>query len=118
MPSAWIVGAVALLFGSVALSVPKDWGWGAVAALLALDAAMLLLVILWSGGSGWGLKDQLALGAGAALAYGWHAFLQHPAVGKLDASVRVGNAIFLAGAIGLIWFAARRNAVGSGKVEA
>ena len=106
--SAWLVGAIALVFGSVALFVPKDWGWGAVAALLALDAAMLVLVILWSGGSGWGLKHQLALGAGAALAYGWHAFLQHPAVGGTDLSVRVGNAIFLAGAIGLIWFGARR----------
>lgn len=106
--SAWVVGVVALAFGSAALFVPKDWGWGAVAALLALAAAMLVLVILWSGSSGWGLLHELALGAGAALAYGWHAFLQHPAVGKLDASVRVGNGIFLAGAIGLIWFAARR----------
>ena len=104
-----MVGAVALIFGSASLFVPKGWGWGAVAALLALDATMLVLVILWSGGSGWGLQHQLALGAGAALAYGWHAFLQHPAVGKLDASVRVGNAIFLAGAMGLIWFAARRS---------
>ncbi len=107
-PSAWLVGAVALVFGSAALFVPKDWGWGAVAALLALDAAMLVQVILWSGRSGWGLKHQLALGAGAALAYGWHAFLQHPAVGNAEASVRVGNAIFLAGAIGLIWFGALR----------
>ena len=106
--SAWVVGAVALVFGSASQFVPKDWGWGAVAALLALDATMLVLVILWSGGSGWGLKHQLALGAGAALAYGWHAFLQHPAVGNLDASVRVGNAIFQVGAIGLIWFAAAR----------
>jgi hypothetical protein len=102
------VGAVALVFGSTTLSVPKDWGWGAVGALLAIDAAMLVLVVLWSGRSDWGLKHQLALGAGAALAYGWHAFLQHPAVGGLDPSVRVGNAIFLTGAVGLIWFAARR----------
>ncbi len=105
---AWMVGAVALVFGSAALFVPMDWGWGAVAALLALDAALLVLVTLWSGRAGWGLKHQLGLGAGAALAYGWHAFLQHPAVGKLDASVRVGNATFLVGAVGLIWFAARR----------
>jgi hypothetical protein len=107
-PSAWIVGAAALVFGSTALFVPKGWGWGAVAALLALDAVMLALVVAWSRLPGWGLRYQLALGAGAALAYGWHAFLQHPAVGKLDASVRVGNAIFLAGAVGLIWFAARQ----------
>jgi hypothetical protein len=108
-PSAWLVGAVALVFASTALFVPMHWGWGAVAALLALDAAMLLLVVAWSRKNGWGLKHQLALGGGAALAYGWHAFLQHPAVGKVDPGVRVGNAIFLAGAIALIWFAARRN---------
>jgi hypothetical protein len=108
-PSAWIVGAVALVFGSAALFVPMGWGWGAVAALLALDLVMLGLVVVWSRRSWWGLRYQLALGAGAALAYGWHAFLQHPAVGGAGVSARVGNAIFLAGAIGLIWFAATRN---------
>jgi len=107
-PSPWIVGVVALLFGSAALFVPQAWGWGAVAELLGLDLVMLLAVLEWSRRGAWGLEHQLALGAGAALAYGWHAFLQHPAVGGLDASVRVGNAIFLAGAVGLIWFAARR----------
>jgi len=107
-PSPWIVGLAALAFGSAALFVQMSWGWGAVAALLALDLAVLPLVLHWSRNAGWGLKHQLALGAGAALAYGWHAFLQVPAVGKLDASVRVGNAIFLAGAIALIWFAATR----------
>ena len=96
-------------FASTALFVPVHWGWGAVAALLALDAAMVLLVISWSRRAGWGLKHQLALGGGAALAYGWHAFLQHPAMGQVGPSVRVGNAVFLAGAIALIWFAAKRN---------
>ena len=107
-PSARLVGAVALVFGSVALFIPQGWGWGAVAALFALDVAVLVLVVVWSRCSGWGLQHQIGLGAGAALAYGWHAFLQHPAVGKLDASVRVGNAVFLAGAIGLVWFGSRR----------
>jgi hypothetical protein len=110
-PSAWMAGAAALVFGSVALFVPKDWGWEAVAALLALDALMLGLVVVWSGRWGWGLKHQLALGAGAALAYGWHAFLQHPAVGGAGVSARVGNVIFLAGAIALVWFAARRTSL-------
>jgi hypothetical protein len=107
-PSSWILGAVALAFASAAMLVPMNWGWGAVAALLALDSGMLLVVMAWLRKGAMTLAHQLALGAGAALAYGWHAFLQHPAVGKLDASVRVGNAVFLAGAIALIWFAARR----------
>lgn len=114
-PSAWLVGAVALVFASAALFVPKDWGWGAVATLLALDAFMLVSVIAWSRHKGWRLKHQLALGAGAALAYGWHAFLQHPAVGGAGVSVRVGNATFLAGAIALIWFASRRARCGASR---
>jgi hypothetical protein len=108
-PSAWILGAVALVFASAAMLVPMHWGWGAVAALLGLDAGMLAVVLLWERMGRMTLMHQLALGAGAALAYGWHAFLQHPVVGNVDASLRVGNAIFLAGAIGLIWFAAGRN---------
>ncbi|HEY2471945.1 MAG TPA: hypothetical protein VGI45_29440 [Terracidiphilus sp.] len=106
--SAWMLGTIALAFASAALLIPMRWGWGAVAALLALDVAMGIIVLMWARRGAMTLAHQLALGAGAALAYGWHAFLQHPAVGGLDASVRVGNAIFLAGAIGLIWFAARR----------
>lgn len=107
-PSPWLLGVVALLLASAALMVPMQWGWSAVAALLALDAAMLIVVVMWARVGTMTLAHQLALGAGAALAYGWHAFLQHPAVGTLDTSVRVGNAIFLAGAIGLIWFGARQ----------
>jgi hypothetical protein len=107
-PSALLLGAIALAFASAALFVPMQWGWGAVTALLALDAGMLLVVRVWARKGAMTLAHQLALGAGAALAYGWHAFLQHPAVGRLDASVRVGNAIFLAAAMGLICFGAMR----------
>jgi hypothetical protein len=107
-PSAWLLGVVALVFASAALLVPMGWGWGAVAALLGLDAVMIAVVLAWGHAGSLELKHQLALGAGAALAYGWHAFVQHPSAGQLDASVRVGNAVFLLGAIGLIWFAARR----------
>ncbi len=103
-----ILGAAALVFASAAMLVPMHWGWGAVVALLGLDAGMLAVVVFWQRMGAMTLLHQLALGAGAALAYGWHAFLQHPAVGGLGPSVRVGNAIFLAGAIGLVWFGVRR----------
>lgn len=108
IPSMWLACAIALAFGSAALFVPMRWGWGAVAALAALDLAALWLILVWSRRDGWGLKQQLGLGAGAALAYGWHAFLQHPAVGAMNRSVRIGNAIFLTGALAVIWFAAKR----------
>ncbi len=108
VPSGWVVGAVALAFGTAALFVPMAWGWGAVAALLGLNAAILCLILYWSRIRGWGLEHQLGLAAGAALAYGWHAFLQHPAVGATTPSVRVGNAIFLLGAVTLIWYAAKK----------
>ncbi len=107
-PSPWILGLIALAFASGAMLVPMRWGWGAVAALIGLIVGMLLVVAVWARKGALGLAHQLALGAGAALAYGWHAFLQHPAVGGLDASVRAGNVIFLVGAIGVIWFAAQR----------
>ena len=107
-PLAWLPAVAALAFGSAALIVPKEWGWGAVLAVLSLDAVIAALVWTWSRRPGWGLEHQLALGTGTALAYGWHAFVQHPAIGPVDASVRVGNAIFLLGAIALIAFAARR----------
>jgi len=107
-PSAWILGAISLGFASAAMVVPMQWGWGAVAALLGVDAGMLIVVLAWMRKGAMTLAHQVALAAGTALAYGWHAFLQHPVVGQLDASLRVGNAVFLAGAIGLIWLGARR----------
>ncbi|MGB6974021.1 MAG: hypothetical protein WBD67_04990 [Terracidiphilus sp.] len=109
-PSAWLLGALALAFASAALLIPMSWGWGSAGALLALDAGMLAVVLAWSRRGRMQLRHQVALGAGAALAYGWHAFLQHPAVGAVSTSVRVGNAIFLGGAVGLIWLAAKRTA--------
>ena len=54
------------------------------------------------------MRHKLALGGGAALAYGWHAFIENPVVGKGAVMIRVGNAIFLLGAGALIAFAARR----------
>ena len=107
-PPAWTAGAVALVLGLAAMFIPKDWGWSAVAGLLALDAAMLLMIYVWTRQGALSLGHQLALGAGAALAYGLHAFVQPPSAGGLDASTRVGNVIFLAAAMGLIAFAARR----------
>jgi hypothetical protein len=108
IPSPWIAGALALAAGSAILVMPKSWNWDAVAAVLAIDVVMIAAVILWSRRSGWGMRHKLALGSGAALAYGWHAFIENPVVGKGAIMIRVGNAIFLLGAVALIAFAAKR----------
>lgn len=107
-PSPLLLGLITLALGSAVMLVPKDWGWGAVGALLALDAAMLLAILTWSRRGAMRLSHQLALGSGAALAYGIHAFVQDPSVGKLEPSVRIGNAIFLIATVALIAFATRR----------
>ena len=108
IPNPWIVGAVALAAGSAVLVTPGTWNWGAAGAILAVDAGMIAIVLFWSRGAGWGMLHKLALGAGAALAYGWHAFIQNPVIGKNVIIIRVGNAIFFLGAVALIALCAKR----------
>jgi hypothetical protein len=59
-PSAWILGLVSLAFASTAMIVPMSWGWGAVAALLALDLGMVLVVAAGARTGTMALTHQLA----------------------------------------------------------
>ena len=110
VPSPWLIGAVALLAGSIFLVVPGTWGWSAVAIYVFLDFMMIAVVATLSHREGWNATHRLALAGGAALAYAWHAFVQHPAVGDAGRSTRIGNVIFAAGLIVLLVVAARRTA--------
>jgi hypothetical protein len=58
--------------------------------------------------TGWDGRHRLALAGGAAFTYAWHAFLQNPATGSAGTMLRIGNAIFAAALIVLLFFAARR----------
>jgi hypothetical protein len=109
-PGPWTVGALGLAAGSAILLMPPGWGWWAAGAILSLEVGGGALMLFWARRAGWTLQHKLALAGGAALAYGWHAFIQMPAVGAGGMSTRVGNAIFAAGAVGLILFAAKRTA--------
>jgi hypothetical protein len=108
----WLVGAGALTAGSIFLVVPNTWGWWAVALYLLLDAAVIAAVFVLSHRTGWDARHRLALAAGAALAYAWHAFIQTPAVGGAHSlrTVRIGNTIFAAALLVLLTIAARRTA--------
>ena len=109
-PSPWIVGTIGLVAGSLFLIIPRGWGWGAVAIYLALDLAVITAVTSMSHRAGWNGLHRLALAGGAALAYGWHAFLQNPVDGTTGLTIRVSNAICLLIVFALITYAARRQA--------
>ncbi len=108
VPSPLLVGAGSLLAGSIFLIVPNAWEWVAVAIYLLLDLMVIVGVATLSRREGWSAQHRLALAGGAALAYAWHAFIQHPAIGSSGTSLRIGNVIFAASLIALLFFASRR----------
>jgi hypothetical protein len=107
-PSPWLCGAVALIAGSLFLIVPRAWAWGAVVIYLAVDITVTFIVAGMSRRSGWAGSHRLALAAGAALAYGWHAFLQMPVDGTTGNAIRASNIVCLLIVLALIAYAARR----------
>jgi hypothetical protein len=107
-PSPWLPGAIGLFAGSLFLIVPRTWAWGAVAIYLARDLLVIFAITAMSHRSGWGGSHRLALAAGAALAYGWHAFIQKPVDGTTGLAIRGSNALCLMIVLVLIDFAARR----------
>lgn len=109
VPSAWITGIVALALGLGVLFTPDGWNWGAFAAILAIDLAFLAFVRILSQRSAWTALHTLSLGAGGALAYGLHAFVERPVMGA-GFVARVGNVIFLAAAVAVIVAGTRRTA--------
>jgi hypothetical protein len=109
VPSPYLTGVGTLVLAALFELIPMRWGWGAVAAMLAVDAVFLLTVFALSRHTGWTLLHTLSVGAGGAVAYGLHAFRQTP-FGGGPVLARVGNVIFLAIALVLIAIGAKRTA--------
>lgn len=110
-PDPFAVGVLALIAASFFLLVPPALGWAAVAIYLVLDLIVIVSVTALSQRAGWGGRHRLALAAGAALAYGWHAFLTTPVGGGTNRLVVRGSHVAcLLIACGVIAFAARRQA--------
>ena len=110
VPSPWLAGAAALIAGSIFMVVPNAWAWRAVGIYVLMDLLLIVAISAWSRRVGWNAQHRLALAGGAALAYAWHAFLQHPAVGSAGTMFRIGNVVFAAALVLLLGIAARRTA--------
>jgi hypothetical protein len=110
VPGPWLVGAGALITGSIFMLVPNRWGWGAVGAYLLLDTVVIAVISVLSQRAGWDGRHRLALAGGAALTYAWHAFVQTPVIGKNIVIDRIGNVVFTIGLIVLLAVAARKTA--------
>jgi len=108
VPSPWLAGSAAFLFGILAFFTPPQWNWGAFAFIAAVDLVSLSSLWVIARRSGWTLLHTLSLGAGGAVFYGLHAFLQNSVVPSHRWLVRFGNALFLVLAIAVIVIATRR----------
>ncbi|MBM2614242.1 hypothetical protein JIG36_01560 [Actinoplanes sp. LDG1-06] len=100
--------AGALFMGLTLVDVPT---WVGVAVWVADVAVTLTLIARWAAHDGWNDMHYLAIGAGLLLTYAWHSFAESP-VGATEVAIDlVGNAVFTAGAIVLIFVAWRRTRV-------
>lgn len=112
-PTPATVGLVALVLGSVFMSlaivfdsIPAPVN---VVCMLLLLGLGLLLLTQWSASQGWTSRHELAFASGVLCVYLWYGFTQLPSVGEVSPLVdTVGNAVFAAAALLLLWFVWRR----------
>jgi hypothetical protein len=82
--------------------------WVGVAVFVLVVVAYLVVIAGWSARDGWGDMQRLAVGAGALITYAWHSYAKSPHGAAEIAIELIGNTVFTAGALYLIWFAWRR----------
>ena len=75
-------------------------GWPIVAAYLILYGCAAVVVVRWSGRSGWSPVHSVALAGGALLTYAWHSFVETPVIGSKGTIDLVGNGFVLLTAAG------------------
>jgi hypothetical protein len=108
VPPAWFTGMGAFLFGAAVLLAPIFWNWGAVVWMLAVDLVFLFLLWVFSRRDDWTPLHAFAIGAGGALVYGLHAFMQGPIVPCPRWVVLPSHVLFLALALAVVALGAHR----------
>ncbi|HVN94786.1 MAG TPA: hypothetical protein VMT38_13890 [Terracidiphilus sp.] len=78
VPPPWVMGAIAFILGAAVFFAPAFWDWPAVFLMFGVDLVFLVALGLFSRCEGWTPLHTLSAGAGGALFYGVHAFMQPP----------------------------------------
>jgi hypothetical protein len=107
-PSPWLTGAGTFLLGAAVFLAPVNLNWVAVGRIFAVDLVFLLSLRALSRRSGWTPLHTFSIGAGGALVYGVHAFLQGPVVPSPRGVVLASHVLFLALALAVVAVAAWR----------
>ena len=108
VPPALVTGVAAFFLGAAVFLSPILWNWGAVAWILAVDLVFLAALALFSQCSAWTPLHTLSIGAGGALLYGVHAFMQGPVVPCPKWIAFASHVLFLVLAIAVVAIAVLR----------
>ena len=109
-PPAFVTGVAAFLLGAAIMGSPIlwKWNWAAPAFMLAVDLVFLMGLGLFSHRSAWTPLHTLSVGAGGALVYGMHAFMQGPVVPCPKVIALASHILFLVLAVAVIALAVLR----------
>ncbi len=109
-PPAFITGVAAFLLGAAVFLSPIlwKWNWAAPAFMLAVDLAFLMGLWLFSHRSAWSPLHTFSVGAGGALLYGMHAFMQPPVVPCPKSIALASHVLFLVLALAVVTIAVYR----------
>jgi len=109
-PPAFITGIPVFLLGAAIFLSPIlwKWNWAAPAFMLAVDLVFLVGLGLFSYRSAWTPLHTLSIGAGGALLYGAHAFMQGPIVPCTKGIALASHVLFLVFALAVVALGVRR----------
>ncbi|POM25279.1 hypothetical protein BTM25_39230 [Actinomadura rubteroloni] len=105
-PRPLLAGTASLALTAAFMAVLQPSWWG-VAAALSLAATAAALGVHWSRAHGWDRRHTFAVAAGATLTYAGVGFTQPPDSGSSGTVNLIGHIVFAAGAVALLWVAAR-----------
>jgi hypothetical protein len=108
VPNAWVVGGCTFVLGLAFMTTHAVLhGWILVGLYLAIYAIAIYLLSSWSSRTGWTPLHTLAAGGGAMITYACTAFPQVPVFGSKGTIDLIGNIVFAAIAVVLLFLATR-----------